>query len=68
MPYDPEAVKGAYDDLAEEEDRAEKQPSLRETVLSVVFLGKTLRRGISGVSIVLLRTSALSTTGILRFL
>ena len=32
MPYDPKAVREAYDHVAEEEDRAEKELSLRTEI------------------------------------
>jgi len=32
MPYDPEAVRKSYNHVAEEEDRAEKMPSLRTEI------------------------------------
>ncbi len=42
MPYDPKAVREAYDDVAEEEDRAEKEPSLR-TEIPREFIKKYLQ-------------------------
>jgi ubiquinone/menaquinone biosynthesis C-methylase UbiE len=42
MPYDPESVREAYDSVAEEEDRAEKGPSLR-TEIPREFIKKYLR-------------------------
>jgi ubiquinone/menaquinone biosynthesis C-methylase UbiE len=42
MPYDPEAVRKSYDHVAEEEDRAEKMPSLR-TGIPREFIKKYLK-------------------------
>ena len=42
MPYDPEVVRKSYDRVAEEEDRAEKKPSLR-TEIPVEFINKYLK-------------------------
>jgi len=42
MPYDPEAVRESYDRVAEEENRAEKKPSLR-TEIPREFIKKYLK-------------------------
>ena len=42
MPYDPEVVRKSYDRVAEEEDRAEKMPSLR-TEIPREFIKKYLK-------------------------